>query len=176
MSEHQTVDPYEILNKLTSESEKQLNELFRSFTNNCDFFQDTNTTSDSTTLFHERNKKYQQMFETQLNLPSKIDLNNIAKLSIRTSEKVDFLEEEIWKLKELVNSSNKEIEGVLEVSRNIIELTKKIKTDFFNTKVVKAEINDLRSEFQEIKKELADFKLIKEEISNLLGSMHLPNY
>ncbi|MGG1675030.1 polyhydroxyalkanoate biosynthesis repressor PhaR [Neobacillus sp. NRS-1170] len=168
MPKHSSFDPYEMFTKLTTESEKQVNELFRFLTNNNEFVRTASAFSDSSTLFQEGFKKYQQMMETKLNIPSKMDLENIIKLSIQTEEKVDSLEEEIWKLQSLVTSSNKEIKEVVGVSRDIINLTKKLKTDVSQAKEVQAEIKEMHSELEEIKKGLADFKLLKEEVSMLV--------
>ncbi|MGG1677175.1 polyhydroxyalkanoate biosynthesis repressor PhaR [Neobacillus sp. NRS-1170] len=167
MPENKTYDPYDMFTKFSTQWEKQLNELFRTGTNNRDFLRFARISSDSNTLYQEMFKKYQETVESQFNLPTKNDLVNIAKLSIQTEEKLDLMEEEIWKLQDSFHSSSKEIEGIGKVSRDIINLAKELKTDISKTKIDQAEIKELHSEFQEIKKGLADLKVLKEEISKL---------
>ncbi|MGG0174757.1 polyhydroxyalkanoate biosynthesis repressor PhaR [Gottfriedia acidiceleris] len=171
MSEQRTFNPFDFFTKLTAETEKQLNELIGLRTNNREFMQFSNTISDSSALFQEKFKKSKEAIETHLNLPSKNDLVNITKLSIQTEEKLDALEEQIWELNKLVNSNNKEIEGIVEVSNDIIKLSKHLKTEISKSKSEFLEINKLRLEIQEMKKELAGISSLKAEISSLFDMM-----
>jgi uncharacterized coiled-coil DUF342 family protein len=167
MSDYKPFNPYELFTKVSTQFEKQLNELFQMGINNREILPFAKVFTDSTALFQEKINKYQEIFGAQLNLPTKIDVANIAKLSIQAEEKIDSLEEQIWKLQDSLNSSNKEIEGIAE----LIKKTKKPTTETTKTKAEIDETKELRRELKELRKELSDIKSIKGEISTFLEMM-----
>jgi hypothetical protein len=150
MSDYKPFNPYELFTKVSAQCDKQLNELFRMGINNSEILPFAKAFTDSTTLFQEKFNKYQEILGAQLNLPTKKDVANIAKLSIQTEEKIDSLEEQLWNIQDSLKTSNK-------------AATK--------TKAELDEANELRRELKEVKKELSEIKSLKEEFSTLLEMM-----
>ncbi|MGG1677227.1 polyhydroxyalkanoate biosynthesis repressor PhaR [Neobacillus sp. NRS-1170] len=171
MTEQRTFDPYGMLSKLSTETEKQLNGIFSLLTNNREFTRFLSSASNSSALFQEKFNKYKDSLESQLNLPTKNDLVNISKLAIQTEDKLDSLEEQILDLQESFNSFKKEIEGIVEVSNDIMNLTKQLKNELSKTKSEIAEMRKIRLELQEMKNELASINNLKEEIKSLFDMM-----
>ena len=83
--------------------------------------------SDSNAGYVEWLRKNQEMLANQLNVPTKNDLANAAKLSIQTQEKLDSLEEQIWDLSDSVARTNKEMKSVVEVLQEVVKITAQLK-------------------------------------------------
>ncbi|MCM2534284.1 polyhydroxyalkanoate biosynthesis repressor PhaR [Neobacillus pocheonensis] len=168
MTNQKPFEPFDLFNKFSGQWEKQVNEVIHLWTNNREFVRLSRHTTDSHVRYKEMFNKSQELLTNQLNLPTKEDVANIAQLSIQSEEKIDSLEEQIWKLQDSVTSTNKEIEGIGEVSNDIIKLTKQLKTELTKTKGELSETKKLHSELLNLKNELADLRSIKEEVAILL--------
>lgn len=177
MSDKKNYDPYESLHKFSLLWEKQINDFIFLLTNNNDFIKMSHRGTDLHSRYLETFKKNQEALASVLNLPTKNDVTNVANLTLQAEEKMEALEEQIWDLQDSVKSQNKEIESVVEVSKEIIKLTKQLKTELVKTKKELADTRGLHDELQELKFELLklnDFKqefetikeLIKEEKAN----------
>ena len=175
MNKQKTFDPYNEFTKLSTQWEKELNDMFRLNSNNEGFLRFAIASSDSDTLYKEYFNKYQEIISSQLNLSTKNDVANIAALSVQTEEKIDSLEEQIWKLQHSVQSTNKEIEAIEDVAQEIVKLTKQLKSDVSKTKVESSDTKVLRKELQEMKKELEGIHQLKEELSILMEMMNEKN-
>ena len=86
------------------------------------------------------------MLANQLNVPTKNDLANAAKLSIQTQEKLDSLEEQIWDLSDSVARTNKEMKSVVEVLQEVVKITAQLKTQQEETKEELAELKNQLAE------------------------------
>ncbi|MEH6996174.1 polyhydroxyalkanoate biosynthesis repressor PhaR [Neobacillus drentensis] len=175
MTNQKTFDPYDQFNRFSSQWENQVNDLILKSTNNPRFTRLLQKSTETSATYKEMFKKSQELLGNQLHLPTKDDVANVAKVALQTEEKLDSLEEQIWKLQDSVFSTNKEIEIIVGVSSDIIKLTKQLKTELSKTKLELAETKELRSELKVIKNELADVKGLKEEISILLQIMSEKN-
>jgi polyhydroxyalkanoic acid synthase PhaR subunit len=167
MADQRTLDPYESFKNFSDQWEKQVNDMINLSTNNQEFIGFSKAASELQGRYLKMFQKNQELLAAQLNLPTKKDLANVAKLSIQTEEKIDSLEEQIWNLQESVDSTNKEINSIVEVSREIIKLTKQLKTEQMKYKKELEKASELRSELAEVKSELAEIYSLKEEIVNL---------
>ena len=164
MSNQKTYDPYETFKKYTEQWEKQLNDMIHLWTNNREFVQFSKAGTDSHAWFLEMFRKNQELLANQWNLPTKTDVANVAKLSIQTEEKLDSLEEQIWKLQDSVDTSNKEIESMVEISSDIIKLTKQLKAELTKAKKELSETKKLRTEVQDLRNEIDNLHSLKEEL------------
>ncbi|WP_045522043.1 hypothetical protein [Neobacillus niacini] len=175
MTNQKSFDPYDLFNKFSTQWEKQVNDLIMTNTNNPRFTRLLQKSTETSAIYKEMFKKSQDLLGDHLHLPTKDDVTNVAKLALQTEEKLDSLEEQIWKLQDSISSTNKEIESIVGVSSDIIKLTKQLKTELTKTKLELAETKELRSDLKVMKNELADVKGLKEEISILLQIMSEKN-
>ncbi|MEK4536371.1 polyhydroxyalkanoate biosynthesis repressor PhaR [Peribacillus sp. FSL K6-1552] len=164
MVDQKTFDPYDMFKKFSDQWEKQANDFIKGSSNDPEFVSYSRLTSDTQARYLEFFKKNQEFFANQWNVPTKADLSNVAKLAIQTEEKLDSLEEQLWKLQDSVDSSNKEMESITEVSRDIIKLVKQLKKEQTISKKELEEVKQLKSNLQEVKSELAEIHSLKEEI------------
>ena len=148
MSDQRTFDPYDTFKKFSIQWEQQMNDMIHLCTNNNDFIKYAKMSSDSNAGYVEWLRKNQEMLANQLNLPTKNDLANVAKLSVQTQEKLDSLEEQIWDLSDSAARTNKEMESVVEVSHEVVKMTKQLKTQLTETKEELAELKNLLAERQ----------------------------
>jgi len=160
-------DTYDVLNKITELWEKQLNLYLSTIKNNGEIETIAKTGMDSQTKSLQLIRKNQELFASMLNIPTKSDLEKLVNRENQTDEKLDSLEEQLWGLSEAVQSSNKDIESVIDVSKEIIKLTKQLKSELIKTKKQLAETKDLQSDLVEMKKELIQLNTFKEEFEML---------
>jgi predicted RNase H-like nuclease (RuvC/YqgF family) len=167
MSDNKTYDPYDSFHKLSLLWEKQINDFIYLWTNNNEFIKMTNMGTELHSRYLETLKRNQEALAGVLNLPTKSDITNVANLTIQAEEKVEALEEQIWELQDSVKTQSKEIESVVEVSKEIIKLTKQLKTELVKTKKEMADTKSLHAELQEMKFELLKLNNFKEEFDEL---------
>jgi chromosome segregation ATPase len=167
MSTKRPYDPYDSFKKYSEIWEKQINDFLFLLSNNNEFIKMSKVGTDAHSRYLEAFKKNQEALAGVLNIPTKNDLANVTSLTIQTEEKIDSLEEQIWDLQDSMKSQSKEIESVVEVSKEIIKLTKQLKTELVKTKKELADSKNLQSELQEIKFELNKLNNLKEDIEIL---------
>ncbi len=167
MSDKKAYDPYESFHKLSVLWEKQINDCLFLWTNNNEFVKMAGFGTEVHSRFLEAFKKNQVTLAKVLNLPTKNDVMNVANLTIQTEEKIETLEEQLWELQDSVKSQSKDIESVVEVSQEIIKLTKQLKTELVKSKKDLAETKNLHEELKEMKFELMKLNDFKEEIETL---------
>lgn len=175
MSSKRPYDPYDSFKKYSELWEKQINDFIFLWTNNSEFVKMSKVGTEAHSRYLETLRKNQEAMATLLNMPTKNDLANVANLTIQTENKIDALEEQIWELQDSVKSTNKEIESVVEVSREIIKLTKQLKTELLKTKKELADTRDLQMELQEMKHELLKLNNFKEDFEILKGLIEKNN-
>jgi chromosome segregation ATPase len=160
-------DPYEIIKYFGEIWGKQINDYINLVTNNSEYGELIKRGNDPLARQLEFFRKNQEVLANILNLPTKNDLKNLANFHIQTEEKIESLEEQIWSLQDSIKVTNKDIESVVEVSKEIIKLTKQLKTELVKTKKELAETKVFQSDLQDMKKELAQLNSFKEEFEML---------
>ncbi|PGY11029.1 polyhydroxyalkanoate biosynthesis repressor PhaR [Bacillus sp. AFS031507] len=169
MSGKKPYDPYESLHKLSLLWEKQINDFIYLLTDNKDFVKTSKFGTEINSRFLEELKKNQEALAGVLNLPTKNDVSNVATLTIQAEEKIEALEEQIWELQDSMKTQSKEIESVIEISKEIIKLTKQLKTELVKTKKEQTDTKKLHAELQEMKFEIMKLTNFKEEFETLKG-------
>ena len=172
MSSNKTYDPYDSFHKFSTLWEKQINDFIYLWSNNNEFVKMSKIGTDVHSRYLEVFKKNQEAFASVLNLPTKHDVANVANLTIQAEEKMEALEEQIWELQDTMKSQSKELETVVEISKEIMKLTKQLKTELVKTKKDLADSKDLHTELQEMKFELMKLNEIKEELETLKGQVN----
>jgi predicted RNase H-like nuclease (RuvC/YqgF family) len=167
MSAKRPYDPYDSFKKYSEVWEKQINDFIFILSNNNEFVKMSNAGTGAHSRYLEAFKKNQEALAGVLNIPTKNDLANVASLTIQTEEKIESLEEQIWNLQDSLKSQSKDIESVVEISKEIIKLTKQLKAELVKTKKELADSKNLQSELQEIKFELNKLNNFKEDIEIL---------
>lgn len=167
MTTKRLYDPYDSFKKYSELWEKQINDFIYLWTNNTESVKMSKVGTETQSRYLEAVRKNQEVLAGVLNIPTKNDLANVATLTIQTEEKIEFLEEQIWDLQDSMKSQSKEIESVVEISKEIIKLTKQLKTEVVKTKKELANFKDIQSELQEMKLELSKLNTFKDEFEIL---------
>ncbi|MCM3113730.1 polyhydroxyalkanoate biosynthesis repressor PhaR [Neobacillus sp. MER 74] len=167
MSNNRPYDPFDSLSKITSQLEKQMNDLIYQVTDNKEFVRLLKRGSLSQTLLQERLSKNQELLASQLNIPTKNDLANVAKISIQTEEKLDGLEEQLWNLSDSADKTNQEIVTIVEISKEVMKVTTHLKSELSELKKEKAVLSEFKKEYMELKEEMNTMKeLLKSFITS----------
>lgn len=148
MSNQRIFDPYDMFKNFSNRWEQRMNDMIHLYTNNNGFIKYAKMISDSNARYVGLLRKNQEMLANRLNLPTKNDLANVAKLSVQTEEKLDSLEEQIWNLSDSVARTNKEMKSGVEVSHEVVKMTKQLNTQLTETKEELAELKNLLAERQ----------------------------
>ena len=151
MSSEKIYDPFVGLNQLSEMWDKQLTGLLYNLTDNKEFVRTASLGINTYSFYLERLRKNQEVFASLLNIPSKKDVANAAKLSIQTEEKIDILEEQIWKLQDSVSSITKENVGMFE---EILKIVMQMKNKFHQMSQELAETQKKNTDLQELRKEV----------------------
>lgn len=167
MSNKRPYDPFDTLTKITGQLEKQINDLVYQVTDNKEIVRLIGRGSLTHSLLQERFSKNQELLASQLNIPTKTDLANVAKMAIQTEEKLDDLEEQLWKVTDSIDKSNQEIVSIVEASREVLEVINHLKSDLSEFKKEKAELSEYKKQYIELKEEMSSMKeLLKSIISS----------
>ncbi|MGG3466869.1 polyhydroxyalkanoate biosynthesis repressor PhaR [Neobacillus pocheonensis] len=164
MADQKQFDPYKAWQTYMLQWEKQTNEMIQSWTNNREAVKIASISSDIQARFLEMLQKNQQEAANLLNLPTKRDITNAAKLTIQTEEKLDALEELIWNLQDFIEASNNENSSIAKITSEMLKQMKQLKTE---QKKESETVREIYSELQEIKRDLAVMNGLKEEIVSL---------
>lgn len=152
MSNEKNYDPFLGLNQLSEMWDKQLTGLLYNLADNKEFVRTASFGLNSYSVYLEKLRKNQELFASLMNIPTKKDIANAAKLSIQTEEKIDLLEENIWKLQDSVSSITKENVGMFEEIVNIVMQMKnevqKMAKEAAETKKINDDLQDLRKEME----------------------------
>jgi predicted RNase H-like nuclease (RuvC/YqgF family) len=89
-----------------------------------------------------------------MNIPTKKDIANVAKLSLQTEEKIDILEEQVWNLQDSLESLNKGNVAMFQEMMTII-------------KQMNDESAFIQTEFQNLRQEISQLTDIKQELAAL---------
>jgi predicted RNase H-like nuclease (RuvC/YqgF family) len=174
-------DPYQSFRQMSELWEKQMNNLFHASTDNTEFVNLAKVGLESHARYMEQLRKNQELMASLMNIPTKSDLKNVAKLTIQAEEKIDALEEQVWSLQDSFKNINQENMGLFS---ELVKITKQMKTELTKNakelgqaKKMKAELealrkdlataNDLKAEIQELRLELAETNAVHAEVQEL---------
>jgi chromosome segregation ATPase len=159
MSNEKIFDPFVGFNQLSEMWDKQVNGLLYNLTDNKEFVRTASFGINKYSFSLERLRKNQELFASLMNIPTKKDVANAAKQSIQTEEKIDILEEQIWKLQDSVSSITKENVGMFE---EILTIVMQMKNEFEKMSQELAEAKKMNDDLQELRKEIEREKQKKE--------------
>ncbi|WP_144552453.1 polyhydroxyalkanoate biosynthesis repressor PhaR [Bacillus sp. X1(2014)] len=151
MSKEKIYDPFVGLNQLSEMWDKQLTGLLYNLTDKKEFVSTASLGINTYSFYLERLRKNQELFASIMNIPTKKDVANAAKLSIQTDEKIDILEEQIWKLQDSVSSIVKENEGMF---KEILNIVMQMKNEFQQMAQEVAERQKMNTDLQDLRKEV----------------------
>lgn len=167
MSKNSTYDPFDTLTKLTVQMEKQVNDLVYQLTDNKEFIGLMRRGTHTHSFVQERINKTHELLASQLNIPTKNDLANVAKIAIQTEEKLDGLEEQLWNVNDSIDKTNQDIVSIVETSREVLKMIKHLKSELSEIKKEKEELSEFKKEYMELKEEMGSMKeLLKSIISS----------
>ncbi|QIZ07697.1 polyhydroxyalkanoate biosynthesis repressor PhaR [Priestia megaterium] len=151
MSNEKIFDPFFKFNQLSEMWDKQVTGLLYNLTDNKEFVRTASSGLNTYPFYLERLRKRQEQIATLMNIPTKKDVANAAKLSIQTDEKIDILEEQIWKLQDSVSSISKENVGMFE---EILNIVMQMKNEFQKMAQEVAETQKMNADLQQLRKEI----------------------
>jgi hypothetical protein len=155
MSKDKTYDPFQGFRRIGEIWEQQLNGMLYMMSDNNEFVRLMKAGTESHARYMELLRKNQELMAGVMNIPTKKDVANVAKLSLQTEEKIDILEEQIWNLQDSLGSLNKEN---LAMFQEIVNIVKEMKTEFQTMGQEIAVTHQLREDFQELRQELVTLK------------------
>lgn len=151
MSNENIFDSFLGLNQLSGMWDKQVNGLLYNLANNNEFVRSANIGLNTYSVYLERLRKNQEQIAAFMNIPTKKDVANAAKQSIQTEEKIDILEEQIWKLQDSVSAMSKEN---LEMFEEVVNSVTLMKNEFQKMAQEVAESKKMNDDLQELRKEI----------------------
>lgn len=107
---------------------------------------------------YEGFKQISEMWTGIMNIPTKKDIANVADLSIQTEEKIDILEEQIWKLQDSLGTLNNES---LKLFQEMVKMVKQMQDEFPKNVHEVKELKRMKDDFQELRKDLVEIKIIQ---------------
>ncbi|PLS02828.1 hypothetical protein [Neobacillus cucumis] len=165
MTKDKSYEPFEGIKRISGMWERQLNGLLYIMSDNNEFVKLLKAGTDSHARYLEFLGKKQELMAGMMNMPTKKDVANVAKLSIQAEGKIDTLEEQIWNLQDSIGLANKE---TLEMFQEMANVVKQLKNDFHTIEVNQAaEMSAVQLELKELKQELSQLTDIKAELSNM---------
>ncbi|EKN68770.1 hypothetical protein BABA_11976 [Neobacillus bataviensis LMG 21833] len=147
MSNEQNFDPLLGFKQLSGMWEKQLNGVLYNLTDNKEFVRTASAGLNTYSRYMKQLRKNQEFVAALMNIPTKKDVANAAKLSVQAEEKMDLLEEQIWNLQDSVSSISKENVRMFEEVVTIVM--------------------QMKNEFQKVSQEMAEMQNVKAELSSL---------
>lgn len=163
MSTVKQYDPNIIFNKFNNLWEKQINDCISLLSGHRDTLEFSKRLTESQTSILDLFRKNQEVFASMLNIPTKNDVTNIAEQNLATEGKIEILEEQILSLQDSIQTSNKDIENMVKVSKQMIKLTKQLKAELLRTKKELAKRDEFQTHLQSMNQELAQLTSFKEE-------------
>ncbi|WP_342430737.1 polyhydroxyalkanoate biosynthesis repressor PhaR [Neobacillus sp. FSL H8-0543] len=167
MSNENQMNPLDSVKQISEMWEKGLNGLLFQSINNNQLIQMTKFGIDAHSRYIEMLKRNREMMASYMNLPTKTDVANVAKLSIQAEEKIDILEEQIWNLQESFELANKENQRIL---IEMMEYTKQIHSEWLKASEGLAQLSDIKKEFESMKKLLKKEKVKEEPVLASAGT------
>jgi tRNA U34 5-carboxymethylaminomethyl modifying GTPase MnmE/TrmE len=164
MSKDKIYDPFQGIRRISGMWENRLNGLLYMMTDNNEFVRLLKVGTESHARSMEMLRKNQELMAKVMNIPTKKDVANVAKLSLQTEEKIDILEEQIWNLQDSLGSLNNEN---LAMFQEIVSIVQQMKDEFQKMAQEVAETQKLKEDFHELRQGLVDLSEIKQELETL---------
>jgi prefoldin subunit 5 len=164
MSKDKIYDPFQGIRRISEMWENRLNGLLYMMTDNNEFVRLLKVGTESHARYMELLRKNQELMAGVLNIPTKKDVANVAKLSLQTEDKIDILEEQIWNLQDSLGTLSKEN---LAMFQEMVEIVQQMKNEFQKLGQEIAETQKLREDFHELKQGLVDIKIIQVNLQEL---------
>lgn len=164
MTKDKTYDPFAGFKQISEMWENQLNGLLYMMTDNKGFVRTANIGLDSHSRYMELIRKNQELLAGMMNIPTKSDVVNVAKLSVQAEEKIDTLEEQIWKLQDSVSSVSKEN---LDMFQEMMYVVKQIKTEFQKTTQELADTKRMKTDLQELQQGIVEIRIMQVNLQEL---------
>ncbi|MEH7096263.1 polyhydroxyalkanoate biosynthesis repressor PhaR [Neobacillus vireti] len=165
MTNDKTYQPFEGIKRISEMWERQINGLLYMVSDNNEFVKLLKSGTDGHARYLELLRKRQELVAGVMNLPTKKDVANVAKLSIQAEEKMDILEEQIWNLQDSLGTVNK---GNVEMFQEMVNVVKQMKDDFQQIELNHAnELSDVQVELRELKQNLSQLSEIKSELEQM---------
>lgn len=164
MSKDKTYDPFQGIRRISEMWENRLNGLLYMMTDNNEFVRLLKVGTQSHARSMELLRKNQELMAGVMNIPTKKDVANVAKLSLQTEEKIDILEEQIWNLQDSLGSLNNEN---LAMFQEIVSIVQQMKDEFQKMAQEVVETQKLKEDFHELRQGLVDLSEIKQELATL---------
>ena len=159
MSKDKTYDPLQGFRRISEMWERQLNGMLYMMTDNNEFVRLLKVGTDGHARYMERLRKNQELMAGVMNITTKKDIVNIAKISLQTEEKIDILEEQVWNLQDSLETLNK---GNVAMFQEMVTIIKQMKD----------ESAFIQTEFQNIRQEISQLTDIKQELAALKNLVH----
>lgn len=138
MTKDKTYDPFVGVKRISEMWEKQLNGLLYMMTDNNEFVRLMKVGTESHARYMELLRKNQELMAGLMNIPTKKDVADVAKISIQSEEKIDKLEEQIWNLQDSMSSLNNEYLEVLKAVNQELSQLKDIRAELASIKTILA--------------------------------------
>jgi chromosome segregation ATPase len=164
MTKDKTYDPFEGIKQISEMWERQVNGLLYMLTDNKEFVRTAQVGLEAHSRYMELLKKNQEFMAGIMNIPTKSEVANVAKLSIQAEEKLDCLEERIWEMEDKITEFRKEnIEQLHELAKDI----KQMKTEFTKAAGELTEMSKLKTDLQEIRQTNFEIKILQVKVKEL---------
>lgn len=164
MTNDKTNNPFEGFKQLSDMWEKQVNGLLYMLTDNKEFVRTANMGLDVHSRYMELLRKNQELLAGFLNIPTKKDVANAAKLAVQAEGKIDALEEQIWDLQDHSSALNNENSKIFQ---EMVSIVKHIKTELQKTEEELAETKRLVVDLQEIRQAIVEIRLMQVNLQEL---------
>jgi DNA repair exonuclease SbcCD ATPase subunit len=164
MTKDKTYDPFEGFKQLSEICEKQVNGLLYMLTDNKEFVRTANMGIEAHSRYMELLRKNQEILAGFLNIPTKKDVANAAKLAVQAEGKIDTLEEQIWALQDHSSASNNEN---FKIFQEMVSIVKQIKAEFHKTEQELAETKRLVKDLHEIREAIVEIRLMQVNLQEL---------
>jgi DNA repair exonuclease SbcCD ATPase subunit len=164
MSKDKTYDPFEGFKQISEMWEKQLNGLLYMMTDNKGFIRTANIGLDTYSRYMELLRKNQELLSGFMNVPTKGDVANVAKLTVQTEEKIDALEEQIWNLQDNVSSLNKEN---LEMFQEMVKIVQQTQIEFQKAAQELSDTKRMKTDLQELRQGIVEIRILQVNLQEL---------
>jgi chromosome segregation ATPase len=164
MSQNNRYDPFDGFKQISEMWERQINSLLFKAADNDEFVRLTKLGLDAHARYLELLRKNQEVMAGIMNIPTKKDVANVAKLSIQAEEKIDILEEQIWNIQDSLSTINNQN---IELFSEMLKIVKQMKSEFQKNVEEISEIKTIKADLQELRQGLVDLKIIQVNLNEL---------
>jgi DNA repair exonuclease SbcCD ATPase subunit len=168
MSKDKTYDPFESFKQISEMWERQVNGLLYMMTDNKEFVRTANIGLDAYSRYMELLRRNQDFLSGLMNIPTKKDMANVANLSIQAEEKMDSLEEQIWKLQDLITSLTKDN---LDSFTEMVHLMKQMKNEFQKTAAELEELKNNKADLKEIRQAVVEIRIMQTNLQEMRNDL-----